>query len=83
MNRDEIQNMDEETLFNDFLKFPGISHSKDRERFVLWAINSRLNCTGFTAEREAMLIRRGFSKREIMRMRDCYEWLDNILEVMR
>lgn len=83
MELKELLNEDEDRLFDEFASIPTISHAFDRRRFVKYAIVSNANRTGFNRERIRILRQKGFREREIEEMARVYEWIDDVLEVLR
>lgn len=78
-----LLNENEDKLFEEFVANPTISHAFDRRRFVKYAIVSNANCTGFNRERIRVLRQKGFCEREIDEMTRVYEWIYDILEVLK
>lgn len=83
MELKEIQRLNEEVLFEDYLTIPTLDNYHDRNRFVLWALCSRLNASGFTSEKDYKLRKAGLSDQEIKDLHEAYEWFANILDVIR
>lgn len=83
MELKELLNEDEDRLFDEFASIPTISHAFDRRRFVRYAIVSNYNCSGFNNERVRVLRQKGLREREIDELRTVYEWLDEVLEVLK
>lgn len=83
MELKNLLNENEDKLFEEFVSIPTLSHAFDRRRFVKYAIVSNANCTGFNRERIRVLRQKGFREREIEEMARVYEWIDDILEVLK
>lgn len=83
MELKELLEENEDKLFEEFISIPTITHAFDRRRFVKYAIVSNANRTGFNRERIRLLHQKGFREREIEEMARVYEWIDDILEVLK
>lgn len=83
MELKELLEENEDKLFEEFISIPTITHAFDRRRFVKYAIVSNANRTGFNRERIRLLRQKGFREREIEEMTRVYEWIDDILEVLK
>lgn len=83
MELQDLLNQDEEKLFEDYLNTPTVTHSKDRQRFVAYALVARFNESGFTEERKDKLREKGLSQKQIDKLQELYEWTADVLEVLR
>lgn len=83
MELKELLNQDEDKLFEDYLRSPTITHSKDRQRFVAYALVARFNESGFTEERKARLREKGMPQKQIDNLQELYECTGEILDVLK
>lgn len=83
MGLKELFEEDEDRLFEEYISIPTISHALDRRRFLKYAIVSNNNRTGFNNDRICALRRKGVSEREINEMTRVYEWMEDLLEVLK
>lgn len=83
MELKELLKENEDKLFEEYLSIPTISHAFDRRRFIKFAIVSNANRTGFNPERVRVLRQRGLREREIEELRRVYEWVEDLLDVLK
>ena len=83
MELKELLEENEDRLFEEYISIPTISHAFDRQRFLKYAIVSNANRTGFNRERVRVLRHKGLREREIDEMRKVYEWVEDLLEVLK
>lgn len=83
MELNELLKENEDALFEEFLAFPTITHALDRRRFVRYAIVARNNCSGLNQGRIDALLAKGMNKQDIDKLQNVYEWMDDVLEVLR
>lgn len=83
MKLEELLEENEDKLFDEYLSIPTISHAFDRQRFLKYAIVSNANRTGFNRERIRVLRQKGLRECEIDEMRRVYEWVEDLLEVLK
>lgn len=83
MELKELLEENEDKLFEEYLSIPTISHAFDRRRFLKYAIVSNANRTGLNSERVRMLRQKGLREREIDELRRVYEWVEELLEVLK
>lgn len=83
MELKELLEENEDKLFEEYLSIPTISHAFDRRRFIKYAIVSNANRTGFNRERVRALRQKGLREHEIDELRRVYEWLEDLLEVLK
>lgn len=83
MELKDLLQENEDELFDAFISIPAISHAFDRRRFLKYAIVSNANRTGFNRERVRVLRQKGFRELEIDEMQRVYEWVEDLLEVLK